>query len=130
MSRDRYVIVGIIGIAFAIALPLAHGFAWLMVELGIYNPSVLGEMLATDLAAYGLCAAAAAVALNHPRLRELSTEVVDELSKVTWPSRQETGSATVVVIVTVIICAAYLWVFDAVWLKLTDWILGVSPGAS
>jgi preprotein translocase SecE subunit len=130
MSRERYVIVGIWGIAIAIALPLAHGLAWLLVEMGIYNPSVLGEMLATDLAAYGVSAIAAIVVLNHPQLRALCTEVVDELSKVTWPSRQETGSATVVVIVTVLICAAYLWVFDAVWLKLTDWILGVSPGAS
>jgi len=41
-------------------------------------------------------------------------EVWSELKKTTWPGRQEVYGTTVVVIVTVLICAAYLWVVDIV----------------
>ena len=40
------------------------------------------------------------------------TEVVAELKKTSWPSRREVYGTTVVVIVTVMICALYLWVVD------------------
>lgn len=125
MSRERYVIIGIITLAICVALPLAHGLEWLLVQLEVYNPRVFGDLRATSLGAYGAGAIAAVVSLKHHTVRTLASEVVEELSKVTWPSRQETGSATVVVIVTVLICAAYLGLFDAVWLYVTDWILGV-----
>ncbi|MEL6341190.1 MAG: preprotein translocase subunit SecE [Myxococcota bacterium] len=125
MSRERYVIIGIIGIAIAVALPLAHGFEWMMVQMAIFNPSLLGDVRATDVAAYGIATVAAVFTLNYATTRQLATEVVDELSKVTWPTREETGNNTVVVIITVLICSAYLGLFDAVWLWVTDWILGV-----
>ncbi|TDI45623.1 MAG: preprotein translocase subunit SecE [Acidobacteria bacterium] len=40
------------------------------------------------------------------------TEVWSELKKTTWPSRKDVYSTTLVVIVTVLICAFYLWVVD------------------
>ena len=72
--------------------------------------------------------AGAAFCLMHGSTRQLASEVVEELTKVTWPTRAETGAATVVVIVTVLLCSAYLGVFDAMWLWLTDKILGVTNG--
>jgi len=48
------------------------------------------------------------------RLRQFLAEVWSELKKTTWPNRQEVYGTTVVVIVTVLICAAYLWVVDIV----------------
>jgi preprotein translocase subunit SecE len=53
-----------------------------------------------------------------------AAEVVAELRKVTWPTRKETSQATVVVIVTVIIAAIFLQIFDAIWSKVTSYILG------
>lgn len=35
-----------------------------------------------------------------------------ELKKTTWPGKKEVMGTTLVVIVTVLICAAYLWVVD------------------
>ena len=46
------------------------------------------------------------------RFKQFLVEVWAELKKTTWPSRQEVYGTTVVVIVTVIICAVYLWVVD------------------
>jgi len=69
---------------------------------------------------------AAAIALyRHRALNQMSHEVAEELSKVTWPTRKETSSSTVVVIVTSIIAAIFLGVFDAIWSQFTDLVYKV-----
>ncbi len=59
---------------------------------------------------------------NHQQLKSLSTEIVGELSKVTWPNRKETSSSTVVVIITSCIAAMILGMFDFFWAWVTDFI--------
>ena len=46
------------------------------------------------------------------RFKQFMTEVLSELKKTTWPAKKEIYGTTVVVIVTVLICAFYLWVVD------------------
>ena len=48
------------------------------------------------------------------RLKQFLVEVWSELKKTTWPGRKEVYGTTVVVIVTVLICAVYLWVVDLI----------------
>jgi preprotein translocase subunit SecE len=48
----------------------------------------------------------------YQRLRQFLVEVWAELKKTTWPARREVYGTTVVVIVTVLICAMYLFVVD------------------
>ena len=48
------------------------------------------------------------------RLKQFLVEVWSELKKTTWPGRTEVYGTTVVVIVTVLICALYLWVVDLI----------------
>jgi preprotein translocase subunit SecE len=74
---------------------------------------------------------AAAVALfagfvlyRNDRVYGLASDVASELEKVTWPTKKETQAATMVVIVTVIIAAIILGVFDFAWSKITDLIYG------
>ena len=57
-------------------------------------------------------------------LRRNIDEAWSELKKVTWPTRKETQAATLVVVVTVIIAAMLLGLFDMVWSWLTDRIYG------
>ena len=59
---------------------------------------------------------------RHPRFSKLAHEIAVELSMVTWPSRQETQVSTIVVIVTSVVAAIYLGVFDALWSAITDLI--------
>jgi preprotein translocase subunit SecE len=69
-----------------------------------------------------------AVALSlykNEKINRIANEVVGELTKVTWPSRKETQVATVVVIITSLIAAAIIGVFDAAWSWLTDFIYKV-----
>ena len=126
--RTRYVIVGIVVLAIFLGFSLWHALMWGWAQLGWDDLSLIGrEVTLTRLIGFGLALAAAAFVIKHGPTFQLANEVVDELAKVTWPTREETGNATVVVIVTVIVCSAYLGVFDAVWLSLTNWILGVHP---
>lgn len=68
---------------------------------------------------------AAFLLYRNEKVNRVSHEVVGELSRVTWPSRQETQVSTVVVIITSVIAAAVLGGFDAVWSTITDLIYKV-----
>ena len=46
------------------------------------------------------------------RFRQFLLDVWAELKKTTWPGRQEVYGTTLVVIVTVLICAFFLWIVD------------------
>jgi preprotein translocase SecE subunit len=59
---------------------------------------------------------------RHEKVKRVATEVVGELSKVTWPSREETQVSTVVVIITSLIAAMIIGAFDAAWSTITDLI--------
>jgi preprotein translocase SecE subunit len=68
---------------------------------------------------------AAFLLYRDSRVNALSNEVVGELSKVTWPTKQETYVSTVVVIVTSLIAAVYTGLMDALWSAFTDLIYNV-----
>ena len=46
------------------------------------------------------------------RFRQFLNEVGSELKKTTWPTQKEVVATTIVVIVFVLVCAAYLWGVD------------------
>ena len=62
---------------------------------------------------------------RHRTVGPWAMEVAQELAKVTWPTRQETWKATVIVVVTSLIAAALLFGFDAAWSSVTDLIYKV-----
>jgi len=61
----------------------------------------------------------------NEKINRLSHEVIGELVKVTWPSRDEVSVSTVVVIITSIIASIILGTFDAIWSAVTDLIYKV-----
>jgi len=86
---------------------------------GRFNPDPSFPLLfAVSIAAGG---GLAVYLWRQERTRQLAQEVVGELSRVTWPTRQELGAATVVVIITSIIVAIILGLFDTFW----SWLTGI-----
>ncbi|MCX8125181.1 MAG: preprotein translocase subunit SecE [Spirochaetes bacterium] len=47
----------------------------------------------------------------------------EELKKVSWPEREEVSALTMVVIVTVIITAIFLWLVDAALMKIVSLVM-------
>jgi preprotein translocase subunit SecE len=60
------------------------------------------------------------------RFRQFLVEVWAELKKTTWPGRQEVQGTTLVVIVTVLICAFFLWIVDLILNKGMEVVFRVS----
>jgi preprotein translocase subunit SecE len=74
----------------------------------------------------GVVAAVAAWRLYKVEtINRAANDVVAELTKVSWPTRQEVSTSTVVVIITSIVAATILGIFDAVWSAITDLIYRV-----
>jgi preprotein translocase subunit SecE len=67
----------------------------------------------------------AVIAYRSQRVHTFVVEVCVELSKVTWPTRKETWSQTIVVVIVSIIAAIILGLFDAAWSTITDLIYDV-----
>lgn len=63
-------------------------------------------------------------AWRHRTIRPTVNEVGDELSKVVWPTWDETKSNTMITVIVTAIIAAILWIFDQVFGWLTDKMLG------
>src|SRR5580704_8999110 len=116
-STGRYVTIAYIAFAIVAAVVVARllhaGFEY----FGVQDYPLLGsDFPVSDVAAVVLAILAFVFTFRNPDIRPLADQVASELSKVVWPTRQETWSATLVVIVTVIVSSVYLGVFDAVWL--------------
>ena len=62
-------------------------------------------------------------ALN--RMRSFLTDVRGELKRTTFPSKREVQGTTAVVIVTVFIFAAYLYVVDTFLFHMVQWIFNL-----
>nr|MBP9106796.1 preprotein translocase subunit SecE [Gemmatimonadaceae bacterium] len=55
------------------------------------------------------------------RLRTLAMETIEELAAVTWPTKDETSTATVVVLATTVVASVVIFAMDRFW----NWITNV-----
>jgi preprotein translocase SecE subunit len=119
-SAQRIVVFAYLIIGLVAAITVAKILGSLAFVLNAPNPGLLGNSLTvTDLVGIAVAAGAGYWAFKDARAHEYSMDVVNELRKVTWPSRKETQTATVVVIITTLVVAAILGLFDQVWGGLT-----------
>jgi preprotein translocase SecE subunit len=49
--------------------------------------------------------------------------VVDELRRVQWPDRRQTGQGTAVTLGFVVVAGGFLGLMDAIWKPLVDWLI-------
>jgi len=60
---------------------------------------------------------------RNDRANQFMNEVMVELSRVAWPTPKDTGSATGIVIIMVIISGMVLGLLDYCWIHLLKWVL-------
>lgn len=87
-------------------------WTWANLEWTAVPPSSYGLVL---LIGGGIGAGVAFYMWRHPQVNRLAIEIVNELSKVTWPTRKELYASTVVVIIVSVIASILLGLFDAFW---------------
>jgi preprotein translocase subunit SecE len=100
--------------------------AWLLAKCGDWAWSYFGKPngFLIGAGAFTIAGLATYITWKNEEVFGLANEVASELKKVTWPTRRETLSSTIVVIVTTIISAAFLGIFDGVWSWVTRMIYG------
>lgn len=77
---------------------------------------ILGsQFTASKALGMGISIIVSYVAFRNEKVNQFSSEVVAELKKVTWPGKEETKKATIVVIITTLIIALLLGIFDGIW---------------
>ncbi len=128
----RYVALAYIGAAILLGFVLSRIIHAGLFYGGIEDFAVMGskDFPMSSLAAGAVAVIVGIICFKNAEVRTLADEVAMELSKVTWPSRQETWAATIVVIATVAIAALYLGIFDAVWLWASNQLLSIPSGGS
>ena len=63
-------------------------------------------------------------AVNLPSFADFLIAVEAEMNKVSWPSRSELFRASLVVLITIIVLAGVLALYDVIWVKIFQ-ILGI-----
>jgi preprotein translocase subunit SecE len=69
--------------------------------------------------------AGAIMLYRTPAAYGLVHDVAEEMARVSWPTRKETSQSTIVVVVTSIVAAIMLFLFDSVWSAVTDLVYKV-----
>lgn len=119
----RYVIFAYLAAGLILWATLSKLFAALAYAASVPDPALIGSgFTLANLLGLMVAAGAGFYAFKNEQARDFSLDVVSELRKVTWPSRKETQTATVVVIITTVVVALILGFFDLVWGQVTGFI--------
>jgi len=102
---------------------IAFGFD--LVGGGLNRPLIGVQFRVADLAALVIAASVTIYALRHKQLYTFAMEVGNELSKVTWPTFEETRLSTIVVVVITPIISVILMGFDYIWATLSSLVYNV-----
>ena len=128
-KNTRWVFLGFVGIGLLVAWIAGVGFQTLFYSLRRFNIrdyELLGSTITlASLIGISLTGIVAFFLWRSEKIYDAAHEVVEELRKVTWPDSQETQTSTIVVIITTVIIASVLWIFDLMWAWGTKMIYGI-----
>lgn len=123
LGYQRYVYATYMAGAMLVAFLVAKVTHMVWSRLGQWKPA-LGEPVDEILyTAAGLVGVLVAVYYwRKPEARQYTTEVAEELAKVTWPSRKEVTNSTTVVVLATLFATVFFALMDRFWGYLTDQI--------
>jgi preprotein translocase subunit SecE len=124
MSQQRFVILAFVVGAILLGMVVQAAVASAMLQFSVTDDRLLGGLTSTStlLGVVG-GGASFAIALRNAVWVKYADEVIGELRKVTWPSREETVRATTTVVLTTIFVAALLGLYDLLWKNVADLFL-------
>ncbi len=121
MSQQRFVILSFITGAILTGMVVQSASIDAFEALAMTDDRLLGGLvsLSTLISVIGSGVTFFALIRNKNAVK-FTSEVINELMKVTWPSRDETVSATSTVIFTTLFIAALLGLYDLLWKNVAD----------
>jgi preprotein translocase subunit SecE len=105
---------------------LAHAIEDIWDIIWSYYPQIgRPDSMKANIAGIVIALSAAAYCWRRKDYFKFTTEVVVEISQVTWPTRPEIRAATIVVIVITLICSVLLFGMDQLWSNATNMLYGI-----
>lgn len=120
MLHQRYVLLFFVAAAVLTGITVQAASVSLFEALAVQDLRIGGVVNSTLLMSVGLAIVTFVALLRNRRAVEYVDEVVDELTKVTWPSRDETIRAATTVVFTTLFIAALLGFYDFIWKNVAD----------
>jgi preprotein translocase subunit SecE len=119
----RYVVLLVAVIDIFVGVTLRAGLTSGFAQFGVPDDLVLGLANVSTLTSAGVSVVAFAVALRSVSLLTFLDEVLAEVMRVTWPTRDEAVRAASTVILTASFMAVVISLYDLVWKNLADMFL-------
>ena len=123
MKNQRYIILSFLGAAVLLGMSVQGLAVPLLARQDITDPQLLGLINATTLAGLFTGTVTFLLLNRHAKAYGFTNEVIDELRKVVWPTKQETIRSTLVVVIFTFIVAFSLAAYDYVWAQVTEMFL-------
>ena len=122
MDNRKIIIASYLGAAAITGLLTHSAFSWFYsVFYQVRRLPYIG--LLREAVPIAVAAAVFLVLLKHPKVNSFFDEVVSELKKVTWPSREDVVKSTTVVMICILIASFILAGFDLVWGKVIGFLM-------
>ena len=119
----RYVMLFYVASAILTGLVVQSACASLFAQFAIPDTRLLGLLDTSSVLSVLSAAGTFFGLLRHRRATKFVDDVVSELLRVVWPTRDETVRASTTVAITTIFTAALLAVYDLIWKNLADLVL-------
>jgi len=122
MQHQRWVVLAFVVLSIVVGWTVQAGSVSAFGQFAIPDTR-LGPITLTTLLAVFAGGITMIALLRNEKAVKFTDEVVDELTKVTWPTREETVRASTTVVVTTLLVAVLLAVYDFVWKNIADLVL-------
>ena len=119
MRHQRWIVLAFIGAAVLVGGMAQSASTSLFAQMA-WPDQRIGPLTTTTILSLVLGLATFVGLLRTRRAVVFTDEVIDELSKVTWPSKDETLRATTTVVVTTLLVAGLLGLYDFAWNNLMN----------
>jgi preprotein translocase subunit SecE len=123
VSKQRYVLLVFLLTAIGVGLTVQAAVVSAFAQFAYPDNRLLGVVSTSAALSVGLGGLSFVALLRNRTALTFTGEVVTELLRVTWPSREEAARAATTVVLTALFVAALLAVFDFTWKNLADLIL-------
>lgn len=123
MRNQKYIIMSFLSAAVLVGYSVRGLAIPLLARMEVNDPVLFDMLNATSLFGIVLGVMTFLVLNRHPLVVRFTDEVVTELSRVTWPDREETLRSTTVVIGTTLFVALMLALYDYAWGAITKVLL-------
>lgn len=123
MRHQRFVVLSFIAAGVLAGVSAQAGLVSGFGQFAVPDTRIGGLVNLSTALSVGLAALTFMVLLRNEQAVAFTDEVVEELTKVTWPTRDETVRASTTVVVATLFTAAVLGGYDYLWKQVADLVL-------